>query len=116
MFDVSGSEFLIFIIVALVILKPDDLPKVMYAFGKMMRKINRLGRDFYDFFDELAYEEEKKINVKKELSSNDLTYGTPSLIDSPEEQTYSLEEKNTDKNDDNKDFSLLDSEQNQEKN
>lgn len=63
MFEIGGLEILILMIMALVVLKPEDLPKAMRAFGKIIRRINRLARECYALFDDAAYEieqEEKK--------------------------------------------------------
>ena len=72
MFDIGGFELLILIIVALVILKPEDLPKAMQTFGRIIRKINRIGRDFYNLVDDVAYEiEEKEQKAKKDGDISD---------------------------------------------
>ena len=68
MFDIGGFELLILIIVALVILKPEDLPKAMQTFGRIIRKINRIGRDFYNLVDDVAYEIEEKEKKDNDLS------------------------------------------------
>lgn len=73
MFDIGSFEILILILISLVILKPEDIPKAMHLFGKFIRKINYIAREFYNFFDNAVFdleEEEKKAKNKEKLTDN----------------------------------------------
>lgn len=69
MFDVGvGFEKLIILgILALVIIGPEDLPKVMYHVGKWIRKIRAIATEFQTTVDGIVAAEEIK-QLKKELS------------------------------------------------
>ncbi|MGH7123135.1 MAG: Sec-independent protein translocase protein TatB, partial [Stellaceae bacterium] len=68
MFDFSGSELLVIAIVALVVIGPKDLPKVLRALGKWAAKARAVAREFQHSIDEMIRESELA-DVKKEMES-----------------------------------------------
>lgn len=48
MFNVGGPEILVILLVALVILGPDQLPKAMRTFGNVMAEIRKVSGGFQD--------------------------------------------------------------------
>lgn len=64
MFDVAWSELLVIGVVAIVVVGPKDLPKVLRATGQMMRKARGLADEFkagiHDLIEEAELEETKK--------------------------------------------------------
>lgn len=48
MFNVGGPEILVVLLVALVVLGPDQLPKAMRTFGNAMAQIRKLSNGFQD--------------------------------------------------------------------
>ena len=46
MFNVGGPEILVIIVVALIVLGPDQLPKAMRTFGNVMAEIRKVSNGF----------------------------------------------------------------------
>ena len=68
MFDIGWSELLIIGVVAVVVIGPKDLPKVMRAIGIYAGKARALARDFQGQWDEVMRQaelEEMKKQVEK---------------------------------------------------
>ena len=68
MFDFDVGKLLIFGIVALVVIPPKDLPRVMRAAGQIMAKMRRMAAEFQSQFME-AMREAELDSVKAELDS-----------------------------------------------
>ena len=58
MFDVAWSEMLVIIAVAVVVIGPKDLPKLLYAAGKFMRKVRIFTSDIQRSLDNIIHDEE----------------------------------------------------------
>lgn len=58
MFDVAWSEMLVIIAVAVVVIGPKDLPKLLYAAGKFTRKVRVFTRDIQTSLDRIIHDEE----------------------------------------------------------
>ncbi len=54
MLDFSWSHILIVLIVALVVVGPKDLPRLMRMMGQWMGKVRRMAEQFRASFDEMA--------------------------------------------------------------
>jgi sec-independent protein translocase protein TatB len=65
MFDIGWSELLLIGIVALVVIGPKDLPKVLRALGTMMSKVRSMASEFQGQFQE-AMRESELADLKKE--------------------------------------------------
>jgi sec-independent protein translocase protein TatB len=81
--SVGFSEMLILMLLAIIVVGPKDLPRVMRTLGQWMTRIRAMGQEFKDAFDEMGAEEEiasmrreieelKRLNPVSELS-DDLT-------------------------------------------
>jgi len=68
MFDFDVGKLLIFGIVALAVIPPKDLPRVMRAVGQVMGKMRRMAAEFQGQFME-AMREADLDSVKKELTA-----------------------------------------------
>jgi sec-independent protein translocase protein TatB len=68
MFDIGWSEILVIIVVAIVVVGPKDLPKLMGTFGHYAGKLRRAAADFQRQFDE-AMREAELSEVKKAMES-----------------------------------------------
>ena len=60
------SEMLIIAVLALIVVGPKDLPKLMRTAGQFVRKIKLMGQDFKDAFEQMGAEEELE-DLKKEI-------------------------------------------------
>ncbi len=56
MFDIAWTEMLVLLVVAIVVIGPKDLPKVMRTLGGWMRKARGLANEFRFSMDELSRE------------------------------------------------------------
>ena len=76
MFDIGWSELLVIAVVAIVVVGPKDLPKLMRGFGHYAGKLRRAASDFQRQFNE-AMREAEIDEVRKSIES--VRTGTPSL-------------------------------------
>ena len=76
MFDIGWSELLVIAVVAIVVVGPKDLPKLMRGFGHYAGKLRRAASDFQRQFEEAMRESEVE-EIKKALES--VRDETPSL-------------------------------------
>ena len=58
MFDIGWSEILVVLVVALVVVGPKDLPRLMRTLGRWVRKARGMADQFRASFDEMARETE----------------------------------------------------------
>ena len=75
MFDIGWSELLVIAIVAIVVVGPKDLPKLMRTFGFYAGKVRRAAADFQRQFHEAMAESEAD-EVRKNLESIRAGMGT----------------------------------------
>jgi sec-independent protein translocase protein TatB len=68
MFDLSWSHILIFLIVALVVVGPKDLPKLMRMVGNWVAKAKAMAGEFRKGFDEMARQSELD-ELREEIES-----------------------------------------------
>ena len=58
MFGISWSELLVILVLALLVIGPKDLPRVLYTAGKFVRKIKSFTGDIQSSLDRIMHEEE----------------------------------------------------------
>jgi sec-independent protein translocase protein TatB len=68
MFDIGWSELLVIIVVAIVVVGPKELPRLMGTFGRYAGKLRRAAADFQRQFDE-AMRDTEVAEVKKAMES-----------------------------------------------
>jgi sec-independent protein translocase protein TatB len=76
MFDIAWSELLVIAVVAIIVVGPKDLPRLMRTFGHYAGKLRRAAADFQRQFDE-AMRETEAAEVRKAIES--MRAATPSL-------------------------------------
>ena len=92
MFDIGWSELLVIVVVAIVVVGPKELPRLMGTFGRYAGKLRRAAGDFQRQFDEAMRDTEvaevKKAmeTVRAEAASLDQPVMLPK-IDTPESPT-----------------------------
>jgi sec-independent protein translocase protein TatB len=72
MFDIGWSEILVIAVVAIVVVGPKELPRMLRTFGKTMGQVRRMSNDFKRQFDEALREAEREAGLedtKKQLQS-----------------------------------------------
>jgi len=60
------AEMIVLALLAIIVVGPKDLPKLMRSFGAIMAKVRGLGQEFKDAFDEMGAEDEIA-EMRKEL-------------------------------------------------
>ena len=68
MFDIGWSELLVIAVVAIVVVGPKELPKLMRSFGYYAGKLRRAAAEFRRQFDDAMREAELE-EVKKAIES-----------------------------------------------
>jgi sec-independent protein translocase protein TatB len=71
MFDVAPSEFILFAVVALIIIGPKDLPKAMRVVGRFVGKARGMAQHFRAGFDSMVREAELEEMEKKWKAENE---------------------------------------------
>lgn len=71
MLDIAPSEFMLIAFVALVVIGPKDLPKVMRVIGHWLGRARGVARQFRSGFDELVRESELDEMEKRWASENE---------------------------------------------
>lgn len=66
--DVGFSEIIVIAVVALVVIGPKDLPRVMRFFGKMTAQARRLAGEFQAAFNQMARESEME-EMRREIEA-----------------------------------------------
>jgi len=61
MFDVGGMEVLVIGVVALIVVGPKDLPRLLRSAGAIVRKIREMANEFKAGIDTLATEVEQEV-------------------------------------------------------
>lgn len=68
MFDLSWAHILILLFVALVVVGPKDLPRLMHIIGRWMGKARAMANEFRKSFDEMARQAELD-ELRKEIAA-----------------------------------------------
>jgi sec-independent protein translocase protein TatB len=68
MFDIGWSELLVIVVVAIVVVGPKELPKLMRTFGHYAGKLRRAASEFQRQFDE-AMRDTEVAEVKKAIET-----------------------------------------------
>ena len=96
-FGVGYSEIFVLALIAIVVIGPKDLPKVLRAFGRTMSKVRGMASEFQGHVD-VAMKEAGLDDVKKDLQA--LKIGNPMLSGSPSSPSKSTASVTTAKNND----------------
>lgn len=68
MFDLSWAHILILLVVALVVVGPKDLPRLMHIVGRWVGKARAMANEFRKSFDEMARQGELD-ELRKEIAA-----------------------------------------------
>jgi sec-independent protein translocase protein TatB len=83
MFDLDPGKMLVFCIVALAVIPPKDLPRVLRTVGKYIGQIRRMGADFQGQFTQ-ALKEADLDSVRKEIDDINKTAKAHTAFDPAE--------------------------------
>ncbi|QIG51233.1 twin-arginine translocase subunit TatB [Nordella sp. HKS 07] len=67
-FGIGYTELMVIALVAIIVIGPKDLPKVLRAFGRTMQKVRGMAREFQGHLDE-AMREAGVDEIKKEINN-----------------------------------------------
>jgi sec-independent protein translocase protein TatB len=79
MFDIGWSEILVIAVVAILVVGPKELPRMLRTFGKSMGQIRRTANDFKRQFDEALREAEREAGLEE--TKKQITAATKPLAD-----------------------------------
>ena len=88
MFDIAWSELFVIMVVALVVVGPKDLPKLMRAAGQWAGRARAMADQFRRSFDDMARQAEldelrNEVNKLKNTPLTDLDYESFGITDLP---------------------------------
>src|SRR5215213_6883666 len=72
MFDIGWSEILVIAVVAIIVVGPKDLPRMLRTFGRTMGQVRRTANEFRRQFDDALRDAERQADLadtRKELQS-----------------------------------------------
>ena len=72
MFDIGWSEILVIAVVAIIVVGPKDLPRMLRTFGRMMGQVRRTANEFRRQFDDALRDAERQADLadtRKELQA-----------------------------------------------
>jgi sec-independent protein translocase protein TatB len=67
-FGIGYTEIMVIVLVAIIVIGPKDLPKVLRAFGRTMQKVRGMAREFQGHLDQ-AMREAGVDDIKKEINN-----------------------------------------------
>ena len=67
-FGIGYTEIMVIALVAIIVIGPKDLPKVLRAFGRTMQKVRGMAREFQGHLDQ-AMREAGVDDIKKEITN-----------------------------------------------
>ena len=88
MFDIGMFEMFVIVVLAIIVVGPRDLPKMLRTIGQMVRKIKALGQEFQTGIKQIADEVEleevtRKLNEAGNIPLEDID-SKPEIIDEDE--------------------------------
>ncbi|GAB4542308.1 MAG: hypothetical protein Tsb0019_41640 [Roseibium sp.] len=63
MFDIGWTELLVIACVAIIVVGPKDLPRMLRSLGQTMGKLRRMSREFQSTFNDALREAEKQADI-----------------------------------------------------
>ncbi len=104
MFDIGWSEIMVIIAVAVIVVGPKDIPKMLRSVGKYIRKAKSMMRDFQNQIEEVADISElkelkaeadklKNFDLEKTIGDMDSATNTPKDTETDTPQTDTSQEE-----------------------
>ncbi len=81
MFGIGGSELLVILVVALVVLGPKSLPRIAANLGKALGAFRRASTEFQRTLNFEELEEEEREREKRAAQRNNAPASSPSEVD-----------------------------------
>ena len=63
MFDIGWTELLVIACIAIIVVGPKDLPRMLRTLGQTMGKMRRMSREFQSTFNEALREAEQQADI-----------------------------------------------------
>jgi sec-independent protein translocase protein TatB len=82
-FNLSGSEIVVILLLALVVLGPEKLPEAIRRFGRLYGELRRMSKGFQSEFKEAFDEPMRELRATAQMTTD----AVRQAIDSPEEPT-----------------------------
>ncbi len=87
MFGISGTEFIVILVVALLVVGPKQLPDVMRFCGRVYRQLNRAWRRYREIVDDALYDADR-LAEKAERALNQENGKPDADQHTPPEETF----------------------------
>ena len=87
MFDIGWTELLLIGVIAILVVGPQELPRMMRTVGQYVGRIRAMARDFQRSFDEIARESELE-ELRKEVNALKAHNPVNQIKKSIEEETH----------------------------
>lgn len=102
MFDIGWSEMMVIAVIALIIIGPKDLPRVLRTVGHWVRRAQSLAREFQRGVDDMMRESEldearKLMDARKHLDPKQIALDTVDPTGSVEKEAGELQSEVSDK-------------------
>lgn len=81
MFNLSGSEIVVILLLALVVLGPEKLPEAIRRFGRVYGELRRMSKGFQSEFKEAFDEPMRELRATAQMTTD----AVRSAIDAPDE-------------------------------
>ena len=81
MFNLSGSEIVVILLLALVVLGPEKLPEAIRRFGRVYGELRRMSKGFQSEFKEAFDEPMRELRATAQMTTD----AVRAAIDSPDE-------------------------------
>ncbi|MFC7050804.1 Sec-independent protein translocase protein TatB [Emcibacter nanhaiensis] len=97
MFDIGMFEMFVIVVLAIIVVGPRDLPKMLRTIGQLVRKVKALGQEFQSGIKQIADEVEleevtRKLNEAGNIPLEDID-DKPEIIDEEEEKAVAQSSK-----------------------
>lgn len=83
MFNLSGSEIVVILLLALVVLGPEKLPEAIRRFGRLYGELRRMSKGFQSEFKEAFDEPMRELRATAQMTTD----AVRQAIDAPDEPT-----------------------------
>ncbi|WP_138379724.1 Sec-independent protein translocase protein TatB [Luteithermobacter gelatinilyticus] len=98
MFDIGMLEMFVLLVLAIIVVGPRDLPKLMRNVGRFVRKVRELGNEFQSGLKQIADEVEleevtRRLNEAGNIPLEDLEKRKPDILPEPDPVKDEFESK-----------------------
>ena len=83
MFNLSGSEIVVILLLALIVLGPEKLPDAIRRFGRIYGELRKMGTGFQSEFRNAFDEPMRELRETAQLTRDAVMNPSPNVVDDP---------------------------------